>query len=70
MAALRASLALLVFSIEKDFVLNDGILQEALSRSRILLSDPAAMRLSHLKGISLYSELRSILLKKWENQCH
>jgi predicted AlkP superfamily pyrophosphatase or phosphodiesterase len=70
MTALRASLALLAFSIESEFALNAGMLQEALSRSRILQSETGADRLCHLTGIDLYAELRSILLQKWEDKCH
>jgi hypothetical protein len=70
MAALRASLILLGFSVEKDFVLNSRMLQEALSRYRNLYSGSGADTLRHLTGLDLYSELRSALLQRWEDQCH
>ncbi len=70
MAALRASLVLLAFSIENGFALDAGMLQEALSRYRTLQADADPDSLSHLSEVELYSELRSKLLRKWEDQCH
>lgn len=70
MTALRASLVLLLFSIERNFVLNAKTLQEALSRHRLIKTNGGLDKLNHLTGLDLYTELRSILLRRWEDQCH
>jgi hypothetical protein len=69
-AALRASLVLLLFSIQEDCVLNNAMLQESLAHSAGVVPDFSLDNLSGLAGLALYSELRSILLRRWEDQCH
>jgi hypothetical protein len=63
MAALRASMVLLCFSIQKKDSLPDAaMLREAASRFPGVSGKES--------GIDLYSELRTLLIQKWEEKCH